>query len=1552
MLHKENNGAAPDTHHDPGSFEGVLKQLGRSAVHPPINPCQAPNPAEVSYPQEQLWFLSQFEPANIAYNVPLAWKLEGALDPDALEKCLKEIVRRHEALRTVFPLVGGKPMQYVNPADGFRLQIIDLRPLPEVRRQEECDRLIAEEARKPFNLNCGPVFRALLLRLAEEDQVLVLNVHHIVADGSSVEALLSELEIGYSAQLAGRDPELPSLPVQYRDFSLWERQCLTPEVAERYLHNWNLHLAGAAPLGLYTDHPRPDVPTFRGRTQHYRLDKELTAQLIALSRLGGTTLFMLMCAAFQTLLHRYAGQDDIVVGFPIANRNRAETYKLVGFFINTVPLRVDFSGDPTFRDVLKRVRECMLWAYANRDLPFQKVVEKLDPERNTGRNPLFQVMIDQAQSSWMKLHLPGLAAAWLPIDNGTAKFDLSLHCVLGDEELSGWLEYSSDLYESTTIGRMLAHFQVLLRGIVSDPNMRVSALPMISEPERHELVVEWNRTDAQYTSNDCIPHLFEVQAGRSPETIAVEADNKSLTYSELNGRANQLAGYLKKLGVRQETLVGVCRKHDWQTAIALLGILKAGGAYVPLDPAYPQQRLAFMAEDTGIQFLLTEEHWAGVLPQYKGTKVCLERDWETIAKESESNLPGQRTPDSLAYVLYTSGSTGRPKGVMGLQRGAMNRFAWMWKEYPFEPGEVACLKTSLNFVDAVWEVFGPLLAGVKTVVIPEDAVRNPGRLIQILAERKVTRFVCVPSLLDALLQAEGDLGRRLPRLKYWVSSGEPLSRELVRRFYQSLPASILINLYGSSEVSADATCFDTSHLPSSEAVPIGRPIANTQIYILDNRLQPVPRGQPGELCVGGAGLARGYWNAPEETERKFVPHPFGRPGEKIYRTGDRARYRRDGNIEYLGRIDHQVKIRGFRVEPGEVESLLAQHPQVKQALVLAGENSDGKRLTAYVVPEAAPEKHDISEDLQTQQLAHWREVWSETYEEKSATHDTEFDISGWNSSYTGLPFSRDEMQEWVDNSVSRVLALRPQRVLEIGCGSGLLLSRIGPHCSSYCGTDFSPASLRQVQRLIAERRDLRHVTLLQRGADDFTGFEPASFDTVILNSVVQYFPSVDYLVQVLEGAVQATRPGGAIFIGDVRDLRLLEAFHLSVELERAPASMRVSKLRQQMEKRVAEEPELAVDPALFLALRQHFPSIGSVDLPVKRGIHSTEMNRFRYDVVLHVGSGSPVPGNSTTNLKYQEIDWRSTDWHSNDFESNDRMENRLSVAHLKALLRERREPLHISNVPNRRVTVDNEALVRLREMEDPETVGDLRKRLQEPTESGVDPEEFWSLDSSDAVQVELSATRGDCFEVWFNPISGITRERLQPWAIPQTAADAGWTSYANNPLRGTLGFKLAPELRQYLQERVPDYMVPAVFVMLESLPLMPNGKIDRRALPVPDDARPELRQAYVEPGSSLERTIWSIWREVLPIERIGANDNFFELGGHSLRLAVVHSKLVQALSRELSIMDLFQYPTIHSLARHLANEDSGQLSLHEVRERARRQKESIRGRAALASRRK
>jgi amino acid adenylation domain-containing protein len=1507
------------------SFHDALRELGRLPTYPAIIPGQAGNPVELSYLHEPLWFLSRLESASVAYNVPVAWKLSGPLQVAALERSLEQIVRRHECLRTNFPLIDGKPAQCVSPTSPFALEVVDLTGAPESRREQEARRLIGEEIRRPFDLDSGPLFRAFLVRQTAEQHILLLHLHHIITDGVSVGTLVSELGALYRSFSIGMPHTLAPLPITYRDFTVWERQWLHGEMLERHLAYWQRQLEGVSVLELPADRARPPVQSFQGGTHYYKLRRPLTDALVALSRREGVTLFMTISAAFQALLHRYTEQDDIVVGFPIANRNRAELYPLLGHFVNTLPLRTDFSADPSFRELLKRVREATLWAYIHRDLPFGKLVEKLAPERNPGSNPFFQVMIDQAQSSWLKLELAGLNSEYLAVENGTSKFDLSLHCLTDAEQLSGWFEYSTDLFDRVTIERMAAHFELLLEGIVANPDQRVSTFPLLASAERRTLALDWQSTDADYPRKACIHHLFERQVERTPDAVAVETTDQQLTYSELNRKANQLAHYLAKLGVRRETLVGVCVSRSCEMVVSLLGILKAGAAYVPLDPAYPRERLAFMLKDAGIQVLLTQEPLAGTLPQHSATVVCLDRQQELIDKESEHNPAAEITPENLAYVIYTSGSTGQPKGVQALHRGAVNRFAWMWSEYPFEAQEVACVKTSLNFVDSVWEIFGPLLAGIRIVLIPDEKVKDPQRLIDALAAYQVTRFISVPSLLRVVLGAESDLQARLPHLKYWTTSGEALSIDLVRQFKQRLPQCLLINLYGSSEVAGDVTCCDSRDDAFSDRVLIGRPIANAKVYILDPNLDPAPIGLPGELYVGGAGLARGYLNRPEETAQRFIPNPFsGEEKDRLYRSGDRGRFRPDGSIEFLGRMDQQIKIRGFRVEPGEVESLLARHPGVKEAAVIARESSSGDpQLLAYIVPDRAYEEAR-AQASQADRLSHWREVWNETYQLESSCQEATFNISGWKSSYTGSAIPAEEMREWVNGTVDRILSLRPHYVLEIGCGSGLLLSRIAPHCAAYCGTDFSPVTLRLLEEQIAAW-GLGQITLLPRSADEFADFEPGSFDTVVLNSVVQYFPGIQYLVRVIEGAVRVTKPGGSIFIGDVRNLSLLEAFCASVELPRAPAHMTLAKLQEAVRKRLAEEPELVIDPAFFPALRRHFPSVGHVELLPKRGACHNEMNRFRYDVVLRIGgSVDPAPQSN------HHVDWQ---------------EQHMSLSRLREILHENpSESLLIANVPNRRVTMDTRTLDLIRNPDGLETVRDLRRALQELADFGVDPEQLWDLDPSYSSRVQLSIQNSDCCDVLLHRKTGLP---VGDWGCARSDEERPWGSYANNPLRGAFALKLVPELREYLQERLPDYMMPAAFVTLEALPLTPNGKLNRRALPATDGSRPQLEQPYVEPRTSVERKIENLWREVLQIDRVGMNDNFFDLGGHSLLLVVVHGRMVEIFKHQVSIISLFQYPTISSLARHLSEETVEQRPLSRVGERVRQRKEALQRRQSL-----
>ncbi|HEX5709303.1 MAG TPA: amino acid adenylation domain-containing protein, partial [Pyrinomonadaceae bacterium] len=917
----------------------------------------------LSFAQERLWFLDRLEPGSALYNMPAALRLRGALDVDALSMTLDEVVRRHESLRTTFPVIEGRPAQAISDAARLQLRLDDLSHLEGAAREARVRELTAEEAARPFDLARGPLVRASLLRLAEDEHVLLWTMHHIVSDGWSLGVLVAEVGALYEAYSNGRPSPLPELEIQYADFAVWQRGWLQGEVLEGHLDYWRKQLAGAPPvLELPTDHSRPSVQTFRGARNAFKLPPELTAQLRALSQREGVTLFMTLLAAFQVLLSRYSGQDDVVVGTPIAGRNRAEVEGLIGFFVNTLAMRADLSGDPTFVELLGRVRESALGAYAHQDVPFEKLVEELQPARHLGHSPLFQVMFIFQNTPASTASLSGLHLSALPIETLTAKFDLTLELREEREQLIGELEYSTELFEQETIEKLARAYEELLGEMAGRPRAKLSEALTVKGEERRRLLVEWNDTHTDYAHDKCIHELFEEQTARTPDAVALMFGEEQVTFAELNGRANKLAHHLRGRGVGPEVRVGVSVERSIEMVVALFAVHKAGGAYVPLDPNYPQERIAFMLEDARPSVLLTQERLAERLPAYAGKVVRLDTDWERIESESDENPTPSAVSENLAYVIYTSGSTGRPKGVLGIHRACINRFEWMWERDPFGRDEICCQKTSLSFVDSIWEIFGPLLQGVPLVIIPDELVKDPPRLVEVLAERAVTRIVLVPSLLRALLDAGA--GARLPRLRHWVSSGEALGPDLVERFKSqgdergggdTSRTRRLLNLYGSSEVCADATCYETPPQLEGRSVPIGRPIANTEVFILDRHLQLVPVGVAGEIYVGGEGLSRGYLERPDLTAERFVPNPHANaPGARLYRTGDLGRHLPTGDIEYLGRADHQVKVRGVRVELGEVETVLGEHPSVEACVVLLRESAgDGDaqadaRLVAYV----------------------------------------------------------------------------------------------------------------------------------------------------------------------------------------------------------------------------------------------------------------------------------------------------------------------------------------------------------------------------------------------------------------------------------------------------------------------------------------------------------------------------------------------------------------------------------------------------------------------------
>lgn len=928
-----------------------LRQKGATTGTEPAIELRADrHSARASFAQQRLWFLEQLEPGQAAYNVPRAMRLDGPLNIQALRRTLAELVRRHEPFRTHFLNVDGELRQLICDDVNIPLTEIDLSTLSKVEREAEALRLAREEAARPFDLNHGPVMRTSLIRLSEQEHILLLTMHHIVSDAWSTVILFREFEQLYESFAKGKSASLPPLAIQYADFAEWQRDWLQGGALAEQLSYWKRQLAGVTTgSALPADFPLPTTPTFQGASKWLSLSPDLSNKLTDLSKREGVTLFMTLLAAFKTLLYRFTSQEDIVVGTPIAGRNRAELEDLIGFFINTLALRTSLSGNPTFRELLQRVKQTAVDAYTHQDLPFETLVAELDPMRDLRRNPLFQVMFQYKDARAPLFQSTDLDVTWLETSTQTAKFDLTMAVLAEDDSLNCVIEYRTELFREDTIDRFLSHYVTLLENIVAEPDENIATLPLLTETQQNEIIAAGRGELSEFPREQTIQQLFEQQVVRTPDDVALIFGNERLSFRELNVRANQLAYYLRTRGVGPEVRVAIRMKRSPEMIVGLLGILKAGGAYVPLDPANPEERALFILEDSGADLLLTKEPLPSPVPV-----VSLD-SLDEISDANESNPPNVTTAANAAHVIYTSGSTGRPKGVISAHRASVNRFAWMWRAYPFQPGEVCCQKTALSFVDSIWEIFGPLLQGVPLMILDDDTVKDPARFIDALSEHRVTRLVLVPSLLRVMLESNDDLAERLPHLRFCVCSGEGLPVELAATFRARLPHTKLINLYGSSEVAADVTCYEVTDVNGLHSIPIGKPIANTQIYILDAHLQPAPFGVIGELYIGGEGLARGYLNQPALTQEKFVSDPFNGGDTKLFRTGDLGRFLADGNIEFHGRRDHQVKVRGVRIELGEIESVLKTNPAIRQAVVVPVDDAHGgKQLVVYLVAEVNP----------------------------------------------------------------------------------------------------------------------------------------------------------------------------------------------------------------------------------------------------------------------------------------------------------------------------------------------------------------------------------------------------------------------------------------------------------------------------------------------------------------------------------------------------------------------------------------------------------------------
>lgn len=1513
-----------------GNILDIIGEKSANSVPSIVPVAESAGGYPLSFAQERLWFLDRLETGNPAYNIAFGIRIKGNLDTARLETSLQAVVQRHETLRTSFCSVSGRSLQVVSPQVDVTLPVIEVDSEPEITIKK----IATEESRTPFDLNTAPLIRAKLLRLAATEHLLLVTLHHIISDGWSVEVMLQEMARFYLHPESNNE----ALPIQYKDFVYWQRKWLTGDVLDTQLNYWKQQLADLPPiLRLPSDRARPAIQTTSGAHISLAISPELTTALKKLAQEREVTPFMLLLAAFETFLYRYTGAEDIPIGTAIANRNRAELPNLIGFFANTLVLRANLTGNPTFTELLTRVRQVALEAFAHQDLPFDRLVEAIQPERDLSRSPLFQVMFTYQNPPQMS-EIPGLELSNWEIETEAAQFDLSLSITQSNTTLTATFEYNTDLFDAETIQPMLGHLHNLLEGIVAHPEARISDLPLLNEGEglidrgAERLLAQpclrhWG-IGAEESDKWSIGRLFELQVQKTPDAIAVACDGDSFSYRELDDRANRIAARLIELGVKAEVLVGIYLERSVDAIAAVLGVLKAGGAYVPLDPIYGRGRLESIVSEAKISVWLSNSNLAGDISSLADsdcTKGAAQSDRLVCVDRLDGTNTYLKAPiaesSQLAYLIYTSGSTGKPKGVMVTHGSLLNAYLAWEEAYNLQPGDCHLQMASFSFDVFTGDWVRALASGGKLVICPRDLLLSPKELYALMQQERVNCAEFVPAVLMNLVSYLEKTGSGLDFMRLLVAGSDTWQIPDYLRVQKLCgKETLLINSYGASEATIDSTYFasKSTKWENNRAVPIGVSFAGTETYILDANLQPLPIGAVGELYIGGLGLARGYMDLPDLTAAKFIPHPYSDTlGSRLYKTGDLARYLQDGSIEFLGRADFQVKIRGFRIELEEIEAVLRQHRGVKEAVVLALHN----RLVAYIVPH----NHTQDPELDRSQVKQWQRVFNELYQENDPRWQDGFHIEGWNSSYTGLPMLDAEVEEWMQQTVDRIFVLKPTKVLEIGCGTGLMLLRIAPHCQEYRAIDRSRNAL-DILRQQLEATQLPQVQLEEGEAGDLAVIAEGSRYAVLIVSVAQYFPNVDYLVRVLEQAVNKVADGGFIFLGDVRNLELLEAFHASVQLYRAGDAVTAIELKQRIQKQIFAEKQLAVSPDFFSALQQHLPRISGVEILLQRGRNHNELNKFRYDVILHIGTEEDagthreeVP--SSGNYPSKSVDWGS---------------EVVDLASIKSLLRETQlEELIVTGIPNSRTIQDVAILQWLESVDDKGTVGDFRNSGSLP--SGIDPEDIWGLSRELPYEIYITySQKPDRFNAVF--VSAESHKQNRWKSNSRKVRD--WHEYANNPLQTNVASQLVPQLQEFLPTRLPDYAVPNDFIVLDKLPLTANGKIDRRALPSPESYN-SRNDEYVAPKTDVEAIVAAIWQKVLNVEKVGVKDNFFDLGGHSLLVGQVHGQLQEKLKQDLSIVEMFQYPTVSALASHLSAKETKSYSLTAASDRAAKQRAAM-----------
>ncbi|WP_300035384.1 non-ribosomal peptide synthetase [uncultured Roseobacter sp.] len=1451
-------------------------------------------PVPASFAQQRLWFLDRLAPGNPFYTVSLELPLNGVVYPDHLENALLEIARRHDALRTTFAEEDGQPVQILHREPQFPMERIDLSGRPQSVVMRMLGDLSAEETARSFDLMQGPLAVARLVRLSASRHLLLLTLHHIVCDGWSLKVLGRELTEIYQALVTGRPHTLPDLTTQYRDFAVWQRDLLNGTRMAGHLDYWRTQLKDAPELSLPVDFQRPAIPTYGGAFVPFELDAEYAGHIQALCSKEGYTPFMVLLSAWMVLLGRYSDMDDILVAAPSAGRERRELEAMIGFFVNTLVLRGDLSGEPTFREVVSRVRDTCLEAFSHDEFPFDRLIEELAPQRRGDRNPLAQVVFQlfSAPDRTVGNKTPEER------QRGTSKFDLRLDLWDTDEGYAGELEYSTDLYDHATAELMAEQFQVLLHQLLTMPDQPVAEAGVMSQREFDWLMENTNQSDRPWPQDAGIVECFEQIAAGYADSVALDWHGRTCTYTQVDRASDGVAAWLSDMGVAAGDHVGVFLPRSPEMVISWLGILKLGAVYVPLDTDTPIARVQGLLESIDAAAVVSDADHAAI--PGGGDRPVLSAD---ISDWLQAD-PWQRTvtaPGDVANIMFTSGSTGKPKAVLVPHEGIV-RLATVQEFWRPCPGDGIAQASNCAFDAATLEVWTALLNGCRLVGVERDELLSPVQIGQRITAGDFDHIFVTTALFHRLTEEAPGI---FAPLKTLITGGSRLEPDCVRRVVSAGRPDVFVNAYGPTEATTLGTTWQIGDFDQPLVnVPIGEPIVNTTAYILDRQGTLVPRNVPGELFLGGPGVALGYLGDPDQSSRKFGPSPF-REGERLYATGDRVRMRHDGSIDFLGRYDDQMKIRGFRVEPDEIATALQSHPRIAeaQALISKAPGSDGSadnRVMAFYLPVSDDDAADTVSETEDEAVAYWQKIYDEVvYQDVGAgpDKDAQFDITGWTDTATGALLSEDDMAEQVRQTCDRILALGGGDILEFGCGTGLIMFPLAPHVKSILGIDISERALEHV-RSTAEASELTNISVRQGSAEAIADIADDSFDTVVLNSTVQYFPSAEYLETLIGELLRVTRPGGAVFLGDIRHLGLLEAFQTEIELNRADGAAAASAVWGAVTRRVEEEQELLLDPHWFTGLRDRFAGLGDVSIQLKRGEGHNELARFRYDVVLR-------PGERTDPGTVAEISW------GGDVTTLDDVLDRAPAKGSPDLI--------VRGVPNARTAQAVGDMQMLRDAPVGVPVDALVRSDNGAESTVISPEAVWRACDNAGLSVQIVWNADPaCFDLRLSADT-LDRGTLMPAVPPGT--DACLTS---NPARGRGLRRLETELGTYLEQLLPDYMLPQGYVRLSQMPLNANGKVDRKALAA--SVMTTTRGPARPPRTDTEQRLAEIFCAVLQVPQVGLDDDFFRLGGHSLKATQVISRIATEFGVTVPLRAIFENGTVAGLTGEIERAKAGDQS--------------------------